>query len=471
VKAGTKSVSIYTKSKDLVYYVGNSISAGYSAGSNTKKYDLEVVVDSGTTASSDYVGLESSETTVALWNPSYDVNGGFVFLKEGTATIKAYSKLDKTVKDEIKVTVKNKDKPISSVTFSPAELDYAKMAVGGQIDLTKFLSVKPSGSDGYVGYAKRVWTSSDETIAKVSTAGKVYLPGTGKNGKVTITLTETDKLNNTKSGSVVINVETQVSKLESVELNKKAATIYYLNKDENAGTYLKATTRQISETSSALTWTWSTSDATVAIIDQTYVSGEYEASVVPTGVGKCTITATVTDGTSTVSASCEITVDGKGTGPAVKVTDAKGKKSSTVYLKKGEDSILTLTAEPAATEWVSENENIATVKDGVVTIVGKGKVHITVKTADGNVGIYGINAKAKAAKITIKNKEVKVNKTKKLYAIDKNAYDTTAKVTVAKPEILQVNADGTMKGLKKGSTKVTIETADYIKTVTVKVKK
>jgi uncharacterized protein YjdB len=471
VKQGASKVSLFTKSKNLEYTVGDSVSTCFFASDsstyvNTADWDAVIPAAESALANKDHLEFVSDNTKVAIWNKDTEK---FTFLAEGTAVITAQTKEDKAIKDSIKITVKKAgDKPIDSVTFTPAEFDYDKMKdSNGNVDLSKYVGVKPSKDDGYCGMAKRVWTVDNEEIGKVDKNGVFTAAGTGKNGKVVVTMTETDKLGNTKSGTVTVTVANQITKLEKVTLDPKEATIYYLNKDEKTTTSLSATTSQIATGSSSLTWKWSTSDATIAIVS----GGAGSAAVVPTGVGTAIITCEVSDGTTTVKATAKITVDGKGEGPAVKVTDANNKKSSTVYLKKGEESKLTLKANAESVEWSSENDKIATVKDGVVTIVGKGKVHIIAKTADGNVGIYGINAKAKAAKITIKNKEVKVNKSKKLYTIAKDAYDATVTVTVAKPEVLKVNADGTMEGLAKGSTKVTIKTADQTKTVTVKVKK
>ena len=125
----------------------------------------------------------------------------------------------------------------------------------------------------------------------------------------------------------------------------------------------------------------------------------------------------------------------------------------------------------------SSNSKVAKVNSkGVVTAVGKGTATITVTTNDGK--------KTATCKITVKN-PVKVKKVilEKTKANLKKGKKLTLKATISpkdatnkevtwkssKPKIASVDKNGVVKGLKKGTTVITVTTKDGKKTATCKI--
>ncbi len=120
---------------------------------------------------------------------------------------------------------------------------------------------------------------------------------------------------------------------------------------------------------------WSSSDETVAIVA--------DGVVTPLAAGMATITATTVDGDFTVA--CEVTVNAA----VVPVTGVTLDQSELTLVAGGETETLTATVSPAdATDqtviWLSSDEAVATVDDGIVTPLAAGMATITATTADGD---------------------------------------------------------------------------------------
>ncbi|MBR6159919.1 MAG: Ig-like domain-containing protein [Lachnospiraceae bacterium] len=169
---------------------------------------------------------------------------------------------------------------------------------------------------------------------------------------------------------------------------------------------------------------------------------------------------------------------------AVKVTGVKlNKKNASVG--KGGKLTLTATVKPKnATNqlvtWKSSKPKIASVDEyGVVKAKKEGTAKITVKTVDGKKTARCTVTVKKAVKVTgvtlnKKKANVKVGKTITLKATVKPKKATIKEVTwkSSKPKIASVDANGKVKGIKKGTAKITVTTKDGKKkascTVTVK---
>jgi uncharacterized protein YjdB len=372
----------------------------------------------------------------------------------------------------VKLTVKKAgSKPIESATFTPDTLEFDKMAVDGVLDTAKYLGVKPSSD--FVGEEKREWSIVEgEDLIEVDGTGKVTLTGNGKTGTAKVKVIVYDKLKNTKEGTVSVKVDSNPSKLYKLTVEPKAGTCYYLNEKEK--TTLSLTAKATEYNPKAVKFSWSTDNPAVAIVD---TQSSTLALVTPTGEGTANITVTATDGTVTVSAKCVVTVNGaSGTGFVVKDTD--GKKSTTLRLKGDGTGTTKQLKVASGVTLKSEDEKIATVKDGVVTAAGIGETHIIATDENGNVALYGVSVKGQAAKkITASNITVKKGETVNIGAsVDADAYDKGLTYTITSKSAAKkfsVDKDGNVKGLKVGKGKINIKSADgkVSKKITVKVVK
>jgi uncharacterized protein YjdB len=119
--------------------------------------------------------------------------------------------------------------------------------------------------------------------------------------------------------------------------------------------------------------TWDSNNKSVAIV--------IDGKVTAVKAGTATITAKTEDGGKT--ASCQVTVNAK-----VYPVESVSLDRTVAELTEGEYIRLTATVNPSnATDksvtWVSNNESVATVKDGKVTAIKAGTAVITVRTVDG----------------------------------------------------------------------------------------
>jgi len=189
------------------------------------------------------------------------------------------------------------------------------------------------------------WKSSDETIATVTSAGKVK--GV-KAGTATITCTS-------NATGVSTTCKVTVAAAASVTLDQ---TDVILKKKKSLT--LKATVYP--ETLEDKSVTWESSDETVATVSS---SGKV------TGVKSGVVTITCTSVATGATATCKVTV--------ATITLSK----SNVVVKKKKTVTLTPTVYPTSLEdksvtWESSDESIATVSsDGVVTGIKSGFVTIT----------------------------------------------------------------------------------------------
>lgn len=168
---------------------------------------------------------------------------------------------------------KEKDVPVTSVTIGQAT---AEMLIGETIQLSA--KVLPSeASDNTVS-----WASSKQSVATVSNAGLVTAIAEGTS---IITASAGGK-----SGTCTITVSKNVVEVSSIELNKTSASL-------KVGETVTLTATVKPDDATDKTVTWSTSDASVATVDNGVVTAKK--------VGSATITAKAGD----KEASCLVTVD------------------------------------------------------------------------------------------------------------------------------------------------------------------
>ena len=155
---------------------------------------------------------------------------------------------------------------------------------------------------------------------------------------------------------------------------------------------------------------------------------------------------------------------------ADKVTITLNKKTATIY--KGKTTTLKATvtgAEAAKVTFTSNNTKVATVNKttGKVTAKAKGTATITAKYGDVKV----------TCKVTVKNPTLTLSKTSASVKVGKTT-EITAKATPSgkvtykssNKKVATVSSNGTIKGIKKGTAKITVTCNGVSKTVKVTVK-
>lgn len=170
----------------------------------------------------------------------------------------------------------------------------------------------------------------------------------------------------TKSTTSSTPKTTEPSKIEvkSVELDIKDLEILIGEKHK-----LTATVSPSNATDKTVTWT--SSDKEIVMVDS-------EGEIIALGIGEATVTAKTSNGKE---ASVKVTVN------PIKVTEINISESE-INLKVDESATLTATVLPEdvtdkEVEWTSENEEIVTVEDGIITAIAPGNVKVICSSKDG----------------------------------------------------------------------------------------
>lgn len=274
-----------------------------------------------------------------------------------------------------------------------------------------------------------VWTSSNKNVATVE-KGEVKAVGVG-------TATITASLGG-KSDTVKVTVD---NPLTGITLDQ---TTLALEKNQSATLKVKYNPE---DTTDSKTVKWESSDATVAKVDQ-------NGKVTALKDGTATIKATV----GKFTAECAVTVK------RVPLTGISLDKT-TLELSKGQSSeALKVIYNPANTTddktvtWTSANENIATVKNGVVTAkaVGETKITATVGTHKAECTVT-VNAKLTGIKVTPDKVTVEKGQTANLSVAYLPADTTDEKAVTWKSEnenVATVDENGVVTAVAGGTTKI-----------------
>jgi len=223
------------------------------------------------------------------------------------------------------------------------------------------------------------WASSKPSVATVSGSGLVSAIA---EGSATITASCGGK-----SATCSVAVSKGVVAVTSVALNKTT-----LELTEGDSETLTATVKPDDATDKTVTW--STSDASVAMVEGGKVTAIKE--------GTATITAKAGD----KSAECKVTVAKK----VIAVTSVELNKTS-LELTEGDSETLTATVKPDdATDktvtWSTSDASVATVEGGKVTAIKEGTATITAKAGDKSA-----ECKVTVAKKVIAVISIELNKT------------------------------------------------------------
>ena len=351
----TVSVSVRQDRHQVVVIPVESISLSSS----------ELTLETGSSATLTYTIRPSDATNQNVnWHSN---NESCITVSNGVVTALAVGSARITVTTEdggktatCNVTVQEKKIPVTGVSLDKTSLTLAK---GEKHTLS--VNVTPADASN-----KKVnWSSSNESVANVSSMGEVTAVSVGT---ATITATTED---GEKTATCTVTV---VIPVESVSLNK---TSLIMNVDEKQT--LSATVKPSDATNQNISW--SSSNESVATVNS---SGEVTART----PGSATITVTTEDGSKT--ATCNVTVN-------VPVESVSLNKTSLV-MTEGEKVTISADVKPsdAANKkvvWTSSNASVATVSSsGEVTAIAVGYATITVTTEDkGKTATCSVTVKAK----------------------------------------------------------------------------
>lgn len=297
---------------------------------------------------------------------------------------------------------------------------------------------------------KTVWSVGDKTIASVS-AGTV----TGKGAGMTeVTCTMTWKDGTTLSAKAAVDVYLPVTK---VTLDSSKLTV-------NVGDTAALSAEIKPAEARYNTVTWSTSDPSIATVDENGV-------VTGVAVGKVKITATsdepVQGKAKPKAVTCSVTVN--------QGAQSLTMEDSQITIAKGKSQKLVPTVSPDTTSnkkltWTSSNTKVATVNaSGQVTGKGTGSCTITAETTDGtglkasvNVtviqAVTGLKVSGGKSKVAVTNGETLA------LGVTVSPADATNKEVMWSSDNIAVatvdHATGVVTGQSVGTCKITAKTMD-----------
>ena len=359
-------------------------------------------------------------------------NGKVTAAAKGTAVIKAAANDGSGVFAECKITVRQ---PVTSLTLN-------KTALTLNVGKTSTLSATAGPSDANNKTVK--WTTSDSSVATVSSAGEVK--GV-KRGTATITATAAD--GSGKKATCSVTVKQPVT---SLTLNKTALTL-----DNGKTATLTATVGPSNANNKTVKWT--TSNSAVATVSSTGVVKGIKR-------GTVTITATAADG-SGKKAACTVTV--------TKLVTSLTLNKTVLTLQPKKTETLTATVSPSdadnkTVKWTTSNSAVATVNsNGKVTAKGKGTAIIKATAADGSgenatCKVTVVTPKIKVSSVTLKKRSLtmQVGKTQTLSVTVKptNADIRNVIWTSSNTKVATVDSKGKVKAIGKGTATITATAAD-----------
>ena len=378
-----------------------------------------------TAAQNRTVTWSSSDTSVA----TVSSEGVVTALKVGTATITATTTDGSNLTATCKVTVV--ETPATGISLNKTT---ASLKANETVTLTA--TVTPSTTTN----KSVIWTSSDETVATVKdgvvTAHKVDTANT------IVTTTDGSNLSATCKVTVVETLATGIS-LDKTTATLKASEIVTLTATVTPST---ATNKNV---------TWSSSNETVATVKDGVVTAHK--------VGTATIIATTADG-SNLTATCQVTVEAT-------IAKTMTLDKTNVTLKATESVTLIANITPESTtnkelSWISSDESVATVKDGVVTAHKVGTANIIVTTTDGSnlTAICKVNVERTSAETLTLDKTnvtLKATETVTIIANITPANTTNKELSwISSDESVATVKDGVVTAHKIGTANIIVTTTD-----------
>ncbi len=367
-----------------------------------------------------------------------DANGNVKGISKGETVVTVQSVQAPKVVLEIPVKVK---RAVASVSLSAKEMTIYSGA-GFQLTATP----APADADNL----EIIWSTSDETIARVNAKGGV----TGvKGGEAVITATSAD------SGKTAQCKVTVRQSPEKVTLSNESKTL-------NVNTSFSLSATVLPENTFNKTVTWKSSDESVATVDK-------NGKVTSHKVGECKIIATASD--SKTVAECIVRVFVLAEKVEMGSTLLTMQKDQSLTLKA---TVLPETASEKDVTWSSSDEKIVSVdKNGKITTHKAGTAVIrATSTTDGVYGECTVHVKVKSTEITLSKKEAVLYLgeplTLKETVLPEDNTNDSIIWTSDKPEVASVK-DGVVTAHTQGKAVITAKTKDsgVTATCTVTVKK
>ena len=277
------------------------------------------------------------------------------------ATVDANGKVNALKQGSTIIVVKSTD---GSNKSAQCELTVVKLVDGISINITtatltegQSLQLEATVTPDLANNKVLAWESNDTFVATVSQDGKVTAIS---KGTAIITVKSTD--GSDISASCTVNVVKFVS---GIVLSETELTL-------NEGQSATITATVTPDLANNKVLAWESSDTSVATVNQ-------DGKVTAISKGSAIITAKSTDG-SNISASCTVNV--------VKLVSSIFISDTKIAMEIGEQKTVTAYALPSdATNpnlrWYSENENVATVENGIITAIGTGTTYVYVESTDG----------------------------------------------------------------------------------------
>ncbi len=398
-------------------------------GVKLDKATVTINVGKSTTITPTVYPTDATIKTVYWTSSNYDVAtvdaaGKVVAKAPGYAIITAKTKDGSyTAKTEVLVI-----QPVTGVTLNKT---------ASYLNLNATMTLVPTISPANASIKSVTWSSSDPSIATVSSSGVV----TGlKKGTVTITCKTT---NGSKTATCKIAV---VKRVTGVSLNKEEAILYF-----GRALTLNSTVYPIDASVQDVVYT--SNDTNIATVSATGV-------VTPVNTGTTYIVATTKDGG--YKAYCRVSVGKAPESIKLAVTSATmvaGKSGTLKY------AIYPTDARNRVATFVSSNPDVAKVNSaGVITAVSRGTAEITASTENGIKAVCKITVVQPVTSVDISSTaaEVYTGEKIKLSAriFPENANNTAVTWESSDTRIATVAADGTVSGVKAGTATITVISVD-----------
>ncbi len=378
-----------------------------------------------------------------------DELGNITGVSAGTAILKVSSY--NGIVCETKVVVSETKEDIQEITLSDKEL-----SLNPNNTKKIFVYLTP----GSVSEKDLIWSSSDPSVASVDENGYIT---TKKPGRAVITVKTTTGLD----ASCVVLVKEEESELVISSYNEVLIT----------GSKIKLTANK--------EVTWTSSDVGLANVDKlgnvtTIKSGNVQIIATDSSGKKCTCNIVIKDKEIAKEESVTPTVVEPVVVKDISVTGIEIHHDY-IELTEGEERTIYYTVSPKnATNqtviWKSENTKVATVDNGVVKGVSKGSTVISATTNNGiSASVSIVVRKQMPTSIALEDKGFELTIGDKIqlpYEVKpENADVDTLIWSTSDPSVVSINEKGYIEALKTGTSKITVQTQNGIKsdvTITVK---